>query len=144
MSNAPFKFHFRVRLRDTDAAGVIYFSRLLERAHEAYEAFLDSAGLPLQTWMAQGPRLPIVHAEADFSAPMELGTVVRVALKAARVGRSSFTLDYEFTTDDGAQLARAQTVHVAVEQGETAALPETLRDQITAILTQRRKGAKHG
>ena len=34
-----------VRLHHTDAAGVIFCSRLLELAHEAYEALLDEAGL---------------------------------------------------------------------------------------------------
>ncbi len=130
MSEPLFEYHFTLRLRDTDAAGVIYFARLLERAHEAYEAYLESLGLPLQSWLAQGPQLPLVHAEADFLAPMGLGRKVRVQLSLAALGRSSFTLGYVFSAENGEPLARARTVHVALNNAEAVELPESLRSEL--------------
>ena len=127
MTEPLFEYPFTLRLHDTDAAGVIYFARLLDRAHEAYEAFLESAGLPLNNWLGQGPQLPLVHAEADFLAPIRLGRQVRVKLWATEVGRTSFTLDYAFTGEGGEKLARARTVHVAMQQGECVTLPDGLR-----------------
>ena len=58
-----------VRLHHTDAAGVIFCSRLLELAHEAYEALLDEAGLSVGRILADGAlRLPVVALEAEFNA----------------------------------------------------------------------------
>jgi len=119
---------FAVGLSDTDAAGRIYFARLLERAHEAYEAFLRSVHLPIETWIADGPQLPIVHAEADFLASMTLGQELRVSLMVYKLGRTSFTLDYRFLGTDGDLLATARTVHVALSNGEPVPLPERLRE----------------
>ncbi len=126
MRSPRFNHQFTVRLADTDAAGVVYFNRLLERAHEAYEAWLESAGIGLTTWMEAGVQLPLVHAEADFLAPLTLGRRVRTLLLPGPPGRTSFTLDYRFLGDGDALLARARTVHVAMQNGESIPLPERL------------------
>ena len=62
-----FRYERTVRLADTDAAGVVYFARVLSICHEAYEASLAAAGVPLASWIRKGTiALPIVHAHADF------------------------------------------------------------------------------
>jgi len=129
MTDSLFEYGFTLRLHDTDAAGVIYFARLMQRAHEAYEAFLDANGLPLADLIAQGPALPLVHAEADFLAPIRLGQALRVRLQAAEIGRSSFTLEYLFVDLQDRPLARARTVHVALAAGNGTPidLPQALR-----------------
>ena len=130
MSEILYQKEFSIRLRDTDAAGVIYFARLLQHAHDAYEAFMDQAGLPLSASLTQGPLLPLVHAEVDFMLPLRLGDRVRVAVTAVRVGRSSFTLEYGFNNPAGVLLARARTVHVAIANGKSVALPGVLRQTL--------------
>ena len=54
-----YRHETRIRLADTDAAGVLYFASLLRIAHEAYEAWFESAGLPIATVIRdpQGQRL---------------------------------------------------------------------------------------
>ncbi len=130
MTQPLFEYCFTLRLGDTDAAGVIYFAHLLERSHEAYEAWLDSAGMPLRVWLEQGPALPIVHAEADFLAPAGLGQELRVSLQLEKLGRSSFTLAYEFKDAEERCLARARTVHVAMRQNDAVPLPPALRAKL--------------
>jgi 1,4-dihydroxy-2-naphthoyl-CoA hydrolase len=129
-----FRYHFHVRLHDTDAAGLLFFAHLLRHAHDAYESLLEHAGLPLAELIERGARLPLAHAEADYLAAMRHGARVSVRLHVARLGQRSFTLDYAFHLADGTLAARAQSVHVAVAAtaGQTAALPPDLR----AILQQ--------
>lgn len=123
------EYLFSIRLRDTDAAGVLYFSRLLDHAHDAYEALMDDIGQPLQA-MLDGAvvHLPLVHAEADYLAPLRLGDRIRVRVRLDKLGRSSFTLAYAFIADSGLEAARAATVHVAIrpDTGEPMALPSDL------------------
>ena len=48
---------------------VAFFASYYAMAHDAYEAFLSENGRPLSSWLDQ-VRLPIVHSEADYQAPL--------------------------------------------------------------------------
>jgi 1,4-dihydroxy-2-naphthoyl-CoA hydrolase len=138
MSRQPFEYRFSIRLHDTDAAGVLFFAHLLRHAHDAYEAFMERAGFGLAGLIAgTGPHLPLVHAEADFLAPLRHGEQVHVRLGLARLGGSSFTLEYEFLGSEGNIRARARTVHVALapEGGKSVPLPDALRRQLELLET---------
>ena len=77
----PWTHRQTVRLSHTDAAGVIFYPRLLEMAHEAYEVFLDALGQPLAGALASGePVAPIVRCEADYRKPMVLGAEVEIEI----------------------------------------------------------------
>lgn len=137
MAATPFRYAFTVRLQDTDAAGVLFFAHLFRHAHDAYEAFMDELGLPLDAVIRDRHwRLPIVHSEADYLAAIGHGERMTVAVEVAKLGRSAFTLAYAFHDDAGRVAARARTVHVAVAPGEAAsqALPETLRNGLSGWL----------
>ena len=103
----------RVPLSYVDAAGRIFFPRLLEWAHQVQEGFLYARGIPLSRWLDSGPHFPVVHVEADFLHPLCLGDLTRVELRVAHLGRTSFGFSYRFLVD-GEVYATAQTVHVAV------------------------------
>ncbi|MDM7914542.1 MAG: hypothetical protein QUU85_04650 [Candidatus Eisenbacteria bacterium] len=44
---AEFLDHTRVRFHEADPAGIVFFARVFRYAHDAYEAWLRSIGLPL-------------------------------------------------------------------------------------------------
>ena len=147
-----FSHELLVRFQDVDAAGIVFFARILDYCHDAYVAFLAAAGCPLDAslresrWMA-----PLVHAEADFIRPLRFGDRVRVHLVAARVRESSYTVGYRLERAGdpagGAADARApgplageavavgQTVHVVVDPRSFARtpLPEAMRDALIRI-----------
>ena len=69
MSAAPYVYSLRIRLHETDAAGVLFYAHLFRLAHDAYESFMAHIGFPLHALIghgdsAPGLRLPIVRAEA--------------------------------------------------------------------------------
>jgi acyl-CoA thioesterase FadM len=127
-----------VRLSHTDAAGVIFFPRLLEMAQESWEDFLAANGLALAHGL-EGPRplLPIVHCEADYRRPMRLGDRFRAQLSLARAGRSSLGLRHRFLAPDGTLLAEALTIHVAMERrsGQPVPLSDDLRGLLERLRT---------
>ncbi len=136
MTQTGFEYCFSIRLRDTDAAGVLFFARLLEHAHDAYETLMDQLDHPLPDLLHNASfHLPLVHAEADYLAPLRLGDRVRVSIQVAKLGRRSFTLSYAFATPDGRICARAATVHVAIDarEGKKEALPEPLREALQGL-----------
>lgn len=112
-----YRFETTVRLHDTDAAGVIFFARQLTLAHNAFEHFLDSIGLGLGPMLEHADyRIPIVHAEADYMAPVRVGDQLDIFITAARIGTTSFTLDYRLLNQKGVEVGRARTVQVAVDR----------------------------
>lgn len=118
-----------IRMSHTDCAGVMFFPRLLELAHESWEALLTESGIRLwELIQGEGPLLPIVHCEADYRHPMRLGQKITVELSTADRGDRSFRLEYRFVSETGDAIATAQTVHVCVDpaSGRATALPAWL------------------
>ncbi len=130
-----FTYPTRVRLHDTDAAGVLYFAHQFRLAHEAYEAFMEQSGFGLGAMLQKGAlALPIVHAAADFRAPLRVGDDLAISLRAPRVGKSSFTLVCRFARG-GRTAGHVTTVHAALDRrtGRKRALPARLRKALNAL-----------
>lgn len=125
-----FSYRTVIQLHHTDAAGVVFFGHLFVLAHDAYQAYMESIGCGLRGILEHGDyHLPIVHAEADFKAPLQVGDVVNIHVQVERLGESSFTLGYEVQNDAGLTAATVRTVHVALDprRGAGIPLPQTLR-----------------
>jgi 1,4-dihydroxy-2-naphthoyl-CoA hydrolase len=126
-----FVYHTQIRLKDTDATGVLYFSEQFSFALEALEEFLKSRGVAWSSLMESGYFLPVVHAEADYLAPLRVGDSLEVHLSVAKVGTSSVTLDYTFHDQSRKiEVGRARIVHVATCQKSRCSvpIPEFLRE----------------
>lgn len=129
---AEFVYSVTVRLHHTDAAGVLFCSRLLELAHEAYEAYealLEREGLAVAQILAAGAyRLPVVAAQVEFARAIRAGDRLRVELALTRRGPHSYAVAYRFRDPAGATCATAVTRHVAVDgaTGQPCALPAAL------------------
>jgi 1,4-dihydroxy-2-naphthoyl-CoA hydrolase len=134
MSQTRFRQEFVVALHEIDAAGVMFFGHLFRHAHDAYEAFMADLGLPLSAVIQQRRwRLPLVHAEADYRAPLRHGERIEVQLAIAELGGSAFTVSYRFQDAAGGLRATAKTVHVnlAADGAGSAPLPQELRTALS-------------
>jgi len=109
---------YRVRLADTDAAGVVYFAHLLHTCHIAYEEALIQCGINLHDYLQAGTTaIPIVHGEIDCFHPVFWGDLIFIALTPQLLSKTHFTIDYELIPDnDRAKLlARGQTQHISID-----------------------------
>lgn len=130
MSVHPFAHRVAIGLGRTDAAGVIYFTEALDLAHEAAEAFLESAGIPMRTLLQPGHvKLPVVHAEADYMRPVRAGDRLELRLSSLRVGHSSITFEWAAVHDDGDEAFRTRIVHACIdaERGIGVPVPDAMR-----------------
>ncbi len=133
----PFAYTVPVRFHEVDSAGIVFFARIFQYHHDAYEAWVRAIGWPLDpTIWERGYGLPLVHAEADFSAPIRLGQEVRIRLRPTAVGTKSMTVRSELHGPDDARLAVVTTVHCCVDpkSKQPIPLPEGLRKAIEAYL----------
>ena len=112
-----FNYQRRIRLSDTDAAGVMYFARGLKICHEAYEESLAQAGIDLNRMIREGKTaLPIVHAEIDFLRPLFCGDLVQVNLAARLINNSELAIAYQISPSNNLEqiVIKAQTRHVCI------------------------------
>jgi len=125
-----------IRLRDTDAAGVVYFSAAFDLAHEAFEAFMDSVGMDIGIILRSNAYdLPIVNAEARFIKPMFAGDRIRIGVLVTRMGETSFTLSYRFRNRGDEETVYASITHVVVHRVERKkiAIPKELGAALSEI-----------
>jgi 1,4-dihydroxy-2-naphthoyl-CoA hydrolase len=112
-----FKTRRVVRLRDTDAAGVIFFVNYFNFAHETYELFLKEIGYsPRRIIQQESFLLPIVHAESDYHQMIGLEDEVTIVLSVNRIGKTSFTLVYDYFLENQELVGSVKTVHVCVDK----------------------------
>lgn len=127
--------HRTIRLNDTDAAGVIYFASAQRIAHEALEEAFELKGLNLGEVLESGDTVtPVVHAEADYIAPIRLGDKLDIEVRCERVGDTSYVIAYRLLKG-GQVVAHAKTVHVAVARstGAKKPLPDRLRKLLSDL-----------
>lgn len=105
-----------VRFQDVDAAGLVFYPRILEYFSDAFIAFLNQNGADLpevlreQRWGA-----PLRHAEADYFRPLRYGDRIEVAIVRCRVEATAVTIGYRVAGfPEGVVTGIGQTVHVFV------------------------------
>jgi 1,4-dihydroxy-2-naphthoyl-CoA hydrolase len=133
--STPFVHRHRVRLAQTDAAGVVFFTEPLAIAHLAWEALLDALDQPVARILRERRfALPIVEASTRILRPVRVGDDVDVAISLEKLGRSSVVVSHALTVGE-ALVSQCRTVHVAVDgQGGSTPLPEALATGLTRLL----------
>jgi YbgC/YbaW family acyl-CoA thioester hydrolase len=125
-----FRATLPVRFQDVDAGGVLFFGRIFDYCHQAYEEFIATSGVDRARYFAGGDYLvPIAHAEADYAKPIRHGEQVLVSIDVTRIGRASFRLRYRVTGAGDDLRVEAETVHAFVkrETMKPIPIPDALR-----------------
>ncbi len=133
---ATLKKKLTVRLHDTDAAGILFFANQFVFIHDTYEELLRQLGFSIAATLRDGSYIvPIVHAESQYLKPLTVGDEITVTVQVAKIGKTSFVLEYELLGVDDTLVGKAKTVHVAVSKQtqNKIALPEKLRRALKAF-----------
>ncbi|NMG60479.1 acyl-CoA thioesterase, partial [Geitlerinema sp. P-1104] len=109
-------YQHTIHLEDTDAAGVVYFARLLSICHYAYEAAIAEAGVNLAQLLAEGDlAIPIVEAQIRFLAPLYLGDEVTIEVVPNIIKASQFQVNYTIAKlGSDRPVSQASTHHVCI------------------------------
>lgn len=117
----------RVQFADTDAAGVVHFSRMLCYAEEAEHDLLGVLGIPLM----ENGGWPRVHVDCDYRAPVRLGDTVDIMISPLQLGSSSIQWAF-FMTIEGQCVAEGKMKTVRVDEaGNPLELNEAWRASLT-------------
>ena len=129
-----YAYHRLIKMCDTDASGVIYFSHVPQIALESFEDFFQSQKVHLGTFLREGDfLLPIVHTEANYMGPIFLGDQVMVSLSLKSLGETSFTLATSFHKEQ--LVASCEIVHVVQSKKtkKSISIPDNLKKLIELI-----------
>ena len=111
-----YQHKFTIRFSQVDSAGIAFFSRVYEICHDAFEALLAKADMPLGFVIEeQGWGMPVVRSEANYSAPMRLGEEVVVTVTVERLGNSSVTFSYSVDGTDGVHRVLVRLTHAFLD-----------------------------
>lgn len=127
MSVKPFIWRSRVRFGDTDASGRIFYISLLNHFDAAETEFLRSLGVAYNA-LDNNMAFPRVHLECDYTSSLVFDDPLDIAVTIDRVGRTSFTLAFDVSTQ-GRNAAHGKVVIACIDRQAQRAvpIPEKLR-----------------
>jgi len=103
----------KVRYLEVDAQGVVFNAWYLAWFDDAMTAFLLHGGLPYRTMLDAGYDVQLVRSEIDWKAGVGFDDDVEVAVSTARIGRTSFALDFEVRRGSDITCA-GRTIYVVI------------------------------
>jgi acyl-CoA thioester hydrolase len=123
-----------VRYADTDASGAVHHASLLAFFETARVEALRGLGVPVSTLAERGVLMPVVEARLTCLRPALLDDLLEVAVLLDRVGRASFSFDYEVTRD-GLLVATGWTRMAVIDadSGRLLQLPDWVRELLAGI-----------
>lgn len=134
----PFRATRRVEFCDTDAAGIVHFSRFFIYMETAEHEMLRSVGLSVLQKTEDGRHIswPRVAVSCDYKQPARFDDVLTIEVAVERVGSKSITYNFRFLCGDKL-LATGKTTAVCcrIEQGQP---PQSI--EIPANIAQKLAG----
>jgi acyl-CoA thioester hydrolase len=123
-----FEFPLRVRYMEVDAQGVVFNGWYLTYFDEALAEFLRATGTGYAELITMGLDTQLVRAEVDWKAGLRWRDEFTVAVSVAKVGQTSFTLDFEARrAGEVTCTARIVYVVVATDGSGKRPVPSALR-----------------
>ncbi len=126
----------KIKLHETDAAGLLFFSHQFEIMHDAYESLLEQIGYGFASLIREKKYfLPIVHAESDYKLPLFVGDVINIHVRVSGVGTSSFSFSYQLFNRKKQLVGTGKTVHVTIDKKRHQAIPipKQMKDRIVKL-----------
>lgn len=131
-----FVYTTTIRFADVDAAQVVYFSRVYEMAHAAYEEVMAQSGLPIRgVFERREWGMPLVHTEAQYRRPWRLGERVRITGSIDEVTDKSVAFTYRFMDDDDQErtVVNMRHVFVSLRSFESCFVPAEFTEAMQSI-----------
>jgi YbgC/YbaW family acyl-CoA thioester hydrolase len=135
-----FESEIQVTFGDCDPAGIMYFSRIFDFSHQVFEELIKNSEIGWENWFRSGRFVvPLIHVEADYKAPLLPGKTYLVKARVARLGDSSFEMEYAFFDSENLGhrlLAAVKIVHVFADTAtrKKISVPSEIRSTLQRFL----------
>ena len=134
-STLPFSESVKVRFRDTDSQGHLYFANYLVYADEVAGAYMEALGFNAMNPNDAPCFIFTVNIQCDYLDECKAFDEVRVEVGYSRLGNSSADVAFElYRAHDNVQLAKGSLTQVFVEKEsrKAAGIPADFKQAIIA------------
>ncbi len=132
-----FDTQLKVRFGDVDPAGIVYFPKIFDYIHEAFEDLWEEHVDVRYYHMLQerGIGYPLVHSDVDFRSPLHFGDRPVVRVTCFKLGKTSIGLRYRFLLGDTLCIeARMTVVCVQLDSLKPLEIPGAYRSKFESLL----------
>ena len=106
----------KVSFYDCDPAGILFFGRIYEICHSAYEELIGTFGLEEDYWSNDKYAVPIIRSEAEYINVIKYGNVINTEISVSEIKTSSFVLNFECKSETDEVCAKVKIVYVFVDK----------------------------
>ncbi|MGB0257678.1 MAG: acyl-CoA thioesterase [Coraliomargarita sp.] len=126
----------RVRYAETDRMDVVYHSNYFVWFETARILMLDQLGIPYKEMEANGYRIPVLDASAQYKQPAQFDDRLEVHLFMREKPRARFRFEYEIRRED-TLLCKGSTTHGFMDaEGKGLRPPAEFIEKINAAWTE--------
>ena len=118
----PFQHRVTARFHHVDRAGIVFFARAFEYAHDCFDEILIAA-FDRPDFDVLGFGMPLVHADASYKAPIRLYDELIVSAEITRIGDRSVTYAYRVDGADGVHRCVVTLRHAFVAYPDFRGIP---------------------
>lgn len=111
-----YTFHKKINFYDCDPAGILFYAKVYEICHAAYEAMIESFSIGEDYWNNEEFIVPVINSSASYHKPIKYGEEVIININVSNLRSSSFELNYEVRNSKGEKCVVVNTVHVFVNK----------------------------
>ena len=117
-----------------DSARVLFFSRVFELFHSAYEEFIVTSDLENDYFNSEKYAIPILKIEADFKLPIKLHESVTIIINVTQIKNSTFELTTHLIDENDITKAIVKSVHIFVDKSNFSKkeIPTDFRELLIA------------
>jgi len=130
----------QVRFGHVDPAGIVYFPRIYDYFHEAFEELwhVHVGAKYYEMLLRDHMGFPLVHSEVDFQGPLRFGDRPLVRVTCFKLGETSLGLHYVYEVADKVCVdARQTTVCVNTKTMRPQRIPDAFRVRFEELLESR-------
>jgi YbgC/YbaW family acyl-CoA thioester hydrolase len=127
-----FIYKKKINFFDCDPAGILFYARVYELCHSAYEAIIESFNLEEDYWNNETYIVPIISSQALYKKPIKYSEEITVEVRVSELKNSSFELSYLCRNGNGENCADVKTVHIFLNKTtwEKTELPKKIRESL--------------
>lgn len=108
------KTKIRIRYKDTDRMGVVYYGNYLTFFEVARAELMRDLGLPYSQMESEGISLAVIEAAASYHANVGYDAMITVKTMLSTPGKARIRFDYRVLDDEGNLLVNGHTIHACI------------------------------
>jgi acyl-CoA thioester hydrolase len=137
--------NIRVRYKDTDRMGVVYYGNYLTYFEVGRSEYMRELGFPYSQMEGKGFILVVTEANAKYHRNVGYDSLVMVRTAITGLKRVTVRFDYEILSEDGMLLVTGHTEHACLNASQKpiripAELVKKMEERLVSGKAARNKG----